>query len=54
MDGIGDLFFAMCILANQLDVDITDAFNFVKDSIVKKYHQKNTEKNISRKRTLVK
>src|SRR3989344_4583427 len=35
VDGMGDLFFAMCRLANQLDVDIAEAFNQVKDSIAK-------------------
>lgn len=46
IDGIGDLFFAMCRLANQLDVDIEEAFNFVKDPILKKYDHKNPENNI--------
>lgn len=42
-DGIGDLFFALCRLANQLDVDIEDAFNMVKDSILERYDHKNPE-----------
>lgn len=47
IDGIGDLFFALCRLANQLEVDIEQAFNFVKDSITVKYaSQKNTETKI--------
>ena len=33
VDGIGDLFFGMCRLANQLDVDIEEAFNQVKTTI---------------------
>lgn len=36
-DGIGDLFFATCRLANQLGVDIEQAFNEVKNEILKKY-----------------
>jgi len=52
IDGMGDLFFAMCRLANQLDVDVTEAFNQVKDSIVKKYDQKSAENKMTRKRKL--
>lgn len=37
LDGIGDLFFGVCRLANQLNIDIETAFNFVRRSIVKKY-----------------
>jgi len=44
-DGIGDLFFATCRLANQLDVDIEDAFNMVKVSIFKKFENKKDENN---------
>ena len=40
VDGIGDLFFALCRLANQLDVDIEDAFNMVKENIFKRYGPK--------------
>lgn len=47
VDGIGDLFFAMCRLANQLDVDITVAFNTVKGSIMEKYDHKNSENNLT-------
>ena len=36
-DGIGDLFFALCRLANQLDVDIEDAFNMVHPHITSRY-----------------
>jgi len=36
-DGIGDLFFALCRLANQLDIDLEEAFNVVKDEISQKY-----------------
>ena len=42
-DGIGDLFFATCRLANQLSVDIEDAFNMVKTEILAKYNHKNSE-----------
>ena len=46
-DGIGDLFFGLCRLANQLEVDIEEAFNFVKDPILAKYKQKRSENNRS-------
>lgn len=36
-DGIGDLLFALCRLANQLGVDLEEAFNFVQKSILDKY-----------------
>lgn len=49
-DGIGDLFFALCRLSNQLDVDIEESFNLVKDEILKKYNHKNKENNLVRKR----
>ena len=49
-DGIGDTFFALCRLANQLDVDIEKAFNVVSDSILKKYNHKNSENNLTRRR----
>lgn len=37
IDGIGDLFFGLCRLANQLDVDIEEAFTTVKKRITAKY-----------------
>ena len=37
IDGVGDLFFALCRLANQLDVDVEQAFNSVQTEIQKKY-----------------
>ena len=43
-DGVGDLFFALCRLANQLDVDVEDAFNMAKDSILSRYNGKAHEK----------
>lgn len=46
VDGIGDLFFGTCRLANQLDVDIEEAFNLVKDEILDKYNHKGKENNI--------
>ncbi|MGV8150911.1 MAG: hypothetical protein ACP5NV_04235 [Candidatus Woesearchaeota archaeon] len=46
VDGIGDLFFALCRLANQLDVDIEDAFNMVKESILERYNNTNPENKI--------
>ncbi|MFH1358720.1 MAG: HD domain-containing protein [archaeon] len=44
-DGIGDLFFGTCRLANQLGVDIEDAFNMVKGKIISKYDNKDKESN---------
>ena len=48
-DGVGDLFFALCRLANQLDVDIEDAFNMVQKEILGKYNHKNPENNLVKK-----
>ena len=45
-DGMGDLFFATCRLANQLGVDIEDAFNMVKTEILEKYNHKDAENNL--------
>jgi|GEM_PF-593054 len=45
-DGIGDLFFGTCRLANQLGIDIEDAFNMVQKEILAKYNHKNPENNI--------
>ncbi len=49
VDGIGDLFFGLCRLANQLGVDVEKAFNLVKDSILEKYDHKGPENNIIKK-----
>jgi len=46
MDGLGDLFFGTCRLANQLNIDLEEAFNFVKDEILGKYDHKKKENNI--------
>lgn len=43
IDGIGDLFFGLCRLANQLDVDMEEAFNLVKDKIPNKYNGSKSE-----------
>lgn len=40
VDGIGDLFFALCRLANQLGIDIEDAFDTVHKSIFDRYSKK--------------
>jgi len=48
LDGIGDTFFALCRLANQLDVDIEEAFNMVQERILSKYNHKNPENNLTR------
>lgn len=45
-DGIGDLFFALCRLANQLGVDIEEAFNAVQREILAKYNEKGKETKI--------
>lgn len=37
VDGIGDLYFGLCRLANQLGVDIEEAFNQVQKEILIKY-----------------
>ncbi len=43
IDGIGDLFFGLCRLANQLDVNLEDAFNLVKDRVLAKYNGAQSE-----------
>ncbi len=45
-DGIGDLFFAMCRLANQLGVNIQESFHMVKNEILEKYNHNNLENNL--------
>jgi len=50
LDGIGDLFFGICRLANQLNIDIEEAFNFVKDEIIEKYNHKSLESKIIKKK----
>jgi|SRR3989344_8575240 len=42
-DGIGDLFFALCRLANQLDINVEKSFNLVSERIMAKYKNKKTE-----------
>lgn len=44
VDGVGDLFFGLCRLANQLHVDIEEAFDLVSARIAKKYRGKKSEK----------
>ncbi len=48
-DGIGDLFFGTCRLANQLGVDIEEAFEMVSKEILEKYNHKNPENNLTKK-----
>ncbi len=43
LDGVGDLLFGLCRLANQLNVDLAEAFNLVKDGIVRKYEGRQAE-----------
>ena len=45
IDGCGDMLFGLCRLANQLDVDLEEAFDMVKDSVLAKYNHKNAENN---------
>ncbi len=45
VDGVGDLLFGLCRLANQLDVDMEEAFNLVQKEILAKYKDKKTETN---------
>ncbi|HLD05675.1 MAG TPA: hypothetical protein VJG90_08200 [Candidatus Nanoarchaeia archaeon] len=45
VDGVGDLFFGTCRLANELGVDIEEAFNLAKKEILVKYNHKNPENN---------
>ncbi len=45
-DGIGDLFFALCRLANQLNIDVEKAFNLVSKRILAKYNGKKSEKKV--------
>jgi NTP pyrophosphatase (non-canonical NTP hydrolase) len=47
IDGIGDLYFGLCRLANQLEVDIEGAFNQVKKEILKKYPGGGLENNLT-------
>jgi len=42
-DGIGDLFFALCRLANQLGLDVEKSFNLVSERIITKYRDKKDE-----------
>lgn len=42
---MGDLFFGMCRLANQLGLDIEEGFNQVKEKIVLKYANEKKEIN---------
>lgn len=46
IDGIGDLFFGTCRLANQLGVDIEQAFHIVQKEILEKYDHTNAENNL--------
>ncbi len=48
-DGIGDLFFALCRLSNQLGVDVEESFNMVKKDILSKYNHTDSENKIVRK-----
>jgi NTP pyrophosphatase (non-canonical NTP hydrolase) len=43
VDGVGDLFFGLCRLANQIGVDIEEAFNFVHPKITRKFKGRRVE-----------
>ena len=45
VDGVGDTLFALCRLANQLGVDMEEAFNIVKTRIFAKYDNSEKESN---------
>jgi len=49
VDGCGDLLFGLCRLANQLGVDLEEAFNFVKGEILIKYNHTHPENNLIKK-----
>lgn len=53
-DGIGDLFFGTCRLANQLGVDIEDAFDMAQKEILNKYNHRQKENNITKKLGIIK
>jgi len=40
VDGIGDMLFGLCRLANQLGIDMEEALDSVKDEIFAKYNNK--------------
>lgn len=46
VDGVGDLFFGLCRLANQLDVDVEGVFNIVKKEKFSKYWRNKEENNL--------
>lgn len=46
VDGIGDLFFGLCRLANQLGVDVEEAFDLAQKEILAKYNHTDKENNI--------
>ena len=48
-DGIGDLLFGLCRLANQLNVDVEEAFNYASDHVLKKYKNPGKENNVVNK-----
>jgi len=49
-DGIGDLFFGLLRLANQLGVDVEKAFNEAKTKITSKYNKPGKEHKITSQR----
>ncbi len=50
-DGIGDLIFGICRLANQLQVDVTSAFNKAQSEILRKYAGQHSEVRPTQKST---
>lgn len=52
VEEMGDLFFGVCRLANQLGVDLEESFNLVKKKVFEKYDHTNTENKIVSKKNL--
>lgn len=46
IDGLGDLFFGLCRLANQLGFDLTEVFDFSQREIFAKYNGRKVESKI--------
>ena len=47
VDGVGDLFFGLCRLANQLDVDVEEAFDVARNEILTRYDGKAGEEKLT-------
>jgi len=47
VDGVGDLFFGLCRLANQLGVDVEEAFDVARKEILARYDGKDGEEKLT-------